>query len=161
MATAARSETNLTITREVDAPRDLVWKAWTETEHIREWFGPEGFTTRVDENEVVPGGRFVYAMVGPDGAEYPGVSIFKEVVPTERIVATDDFGDEMKSQNPDLPGAMVVTTTFEDLGGSRTRIVISTEHSSADEKKKHEDMGVVEGWNSSLNKFERVLASLK
>ena len=161
MATAARSETNLTITREFDAPRDLVWKAWTETEHIKEWFGPEGFTTRVKTNDVVPGGKFDYAMIGPDGTEYPGTSIFKEIVAPEKIVATDDFGEEMKAENPDLPGGMIVTTTFEDLGGSRTRVVISTEHASAEDKKKHEDMGVVAGWNSSLDKFERVLAKLR
>lgn len=160
MATAARSETNLTITREFDAPRDLVWKAWTEPEHISQWFGPEGFSTRIDEYELKSGGRFTYVMIGPDGKEYPGTSLFKEVTPKDRIVATDEFGDDMKAENPDLPAGMIVTETFEDLG-SKTKVTISIEHLSAADKKKHEDMGVVAGWNSSLDKFERHLASLE
>ncbi len=159
MATAARSETNLTITREFEAPRDLVWQAWTEKDHIAKWFGPEGFSTRVDKQELKSGGRFDYVMIGPDGKEYPGTSVYKEVSPKDRIVATDDFGDEFKSGNQDLPGAMVVTTTFEEVGG-KTKVTISIEHASAEDKKKHEDMGVVAGWGSTLDKFERYLAAL-
>ena len=160
MATAARQDTNLTITREFSAPRDLVWKVWTEPEHIAQWFGPVGFSTRVDKHELKSGGRFEYVMIGPDGKEYPGTSVFKEVSPKDRIVATDEFGEDMKAKDPGLPSGMVVTETFEDLG-SKTKLTISIEHASADDKKKHEDMGVVAGWNSSLDKLERVLAGLK
>ena len=107
MATPARSETTLTISRDFDAPRDLVWTAWTEPEHIAQWFGPEGFSTRIDEYELKSGGRFTYVMIGPDGKEYPGTSLFKQVTPKDRIVATDEFGDDMKAQNPDLPPGMI------------------------------------------------------
>ena len=160
MTATSRSATNLTITREFDAPRDLVWRAWTEKEHMTQWFGPEGFTTRVNENELRQGGRFDYVMVGPDGKEYPGISVYKEVSPQDRIVATDDFGEEFKAGSADLPGAMVVTTTFEDVG-TKTKVTISIEHASASDKKKHEDMGVVAGWGSTLDKFERYVAGLK
>lgn len=159
MATAARSETNITITREFDAPRDLVWTAWTEPEHIAQWFGPEGFSTRVDEYELKTGGRFKYVMVGPDGKEYPGVSVFKEVSPKDRIVATDDFGDGYKEKNPDVPSGMIVTETFEDLD-TRTKVTISIDHASAEDKRKHEEMGVVAGWGSTLDKLEKHLAGL-
>lgn len=160
MTAASRSETNLTITREFEAPRDLVWKAWTEKEHIANWFGPEGFTARVNENELRTGGRFDYVMIGPGGTEYPGISIYKEVSPQDRLVATDDFGDEFNGGNADLPGPMLVTTTFEDLG-TKTKVTISIEHASASDKKKHEDMGVVAGWGSTLDKFERYVTGLK
>lgn len=159
MATAARSETNLTITREFNAPRDLVWMAWTEPEHIAQWFGPEGFSTRVDKYELKSGGRFDYVMIGPDGKEYPGTSVFKEVSPKDRIVATDEFGEDFKANNPDLPSGMIVTETFEDLG-SKTKITISIEHASAEDRKKHEEMGVVAGWGSTLDKLEKHLATL-
>lgn len=159
MTAASRSETNLTITREFDAPRDLVWQAWTEKDHITQWFGPEGFSTRVDKHELKSGGRFDYVMIGPDGKEYPGTSVFKEISPQDRIVATDEFGDDFKAENADLPAGMIVTTTFEDVG-SKTKVTISIEHASADDKKKHEEMGVVAGWNSSLDKFEKYIAGL-
>lgn len=152
MATPARSETNITIVREFDAPRDLVWRVWTESDHITQWFGPKGFSTRVDRNEVENGGRFDYVMIGPDGTEYPGTSVFKEVTPQDRIVATDDFGEEFKAGNPDLPSGMIVTTTFEDVTGPKTKVTISIEHPTAIDRKKHEAMGVIEGWNSSLDK---------
>lgn len=161
MATAARSGTNLTLTREFDFPRDLVWTAWTEPEHIAQWFGPEGFTTRVEEYEFRSGGRFKYVMIGPDGKEYPGVSVFKEVSPKDRIVATDDFSDNYMEKNPDLPSGMVVTETFEDLGAARTKVTISIDHASAEDMQKHEEMGVVAGWGSTLDKLEKYLASLK
>lgn len=159
MTAASPPETNLTLVREFNAPRDLVWRAWTETEHMTHWFGPEGFSTRVEENELRPGGRFEYVMIGPDGTEYPGTSIYKEISPQDRIVATDEFGDQMKAENADLPSGMVVTTTFEDVG-SKTKVTISIEHASAADKKKHEDMGVVAGWGSTLDKFERYIAGL-
>jgi uncharacterized protein YndB with AHSA1/START domain len=160
MATAARSETNLTLTREFAFPRDLVWTAWTEPEHIAQWFGPEGFSTRVEEYEFKTGGRFKYVMIGPDGNEYPGVSVFKEITPKDRIVATDDFSDNYIEKNPDVPSGMIVTETFEDLG-ARTKVTISIDHASAEDKRKHEEMGVVAGWGSTLDKLEKHLASLK
>lgn len=159
MATAARSETNLTLTREFNFPRDLVWTAWTEPEHIAQWFGPEGFATRVEEYDLKSGGRFKYVMIGPDGKEYPGVSVFKEVSPKDRIVAVDDFGDSYKAENPDVPSSMEVTETFEELG-KRTKVKISIEHASAEDKKKHEEMGVVDGWGSTLDKLDKHLAAM-
>lgn len=160
MATAARSETNLTLTREFNFPRDLVWTAWTEPEHIAQWFGPEGYSTRVEEYEFKTGGQFKYVMIAPDGNEYPGTSIFKEISPKDRIVATDDFSDNYVEKNPDVPSGMIVTETFEDLG-KRTKVTISIDHKSAEDKRKHEEMGVVAGWGSTLDKLEKHLAGLK
>lgn len=160
MATAARSETNLTLTREFNFPRDLVWTAWTEPEHIAQWFGPEGYSTRVEEYEFKTGGQFKYVMIAPDGNEYPGTSIFKEITPKDRIVATDDFSDNYVEKNPDVPSGMIVTETFEDLG-KRTKVTISIDHTSAEDKRKHEEMGVVAGWGSTLDKLEKHLAGLK
>ncbi|NEQ25474.1 MAG: hypothetical protein F6K28_41705 [Microcoleus sp. SIO2G3] len=71
--------------------RHPLFKAWTEPKHIEQWWGPKGFTTRVKQMDFRPGGTWRYVMCGPDGTEYPGNSVFKEVVPPERIVASDQF----------------------------------------------------------------------
>jgi uncharacterized protein YndB with AHSA1/START domain len=151
----------IVIEREFDAPLDLVWRAWTEPELIARWFGPEGFSTRVDKQELRVGGEAVYVMIGPDGTEYPSVGIYREIVPKQRIVSTDDFGEEYRgSSTQDLPAGMVMTTTFEALG-DRTKVTISVAHPTEEEKRKHEEMGVVQGWQSSFNCLDALLAEVQ
>ena len=75
MTAAANSQTNdreIVITREFDASRELFWDVWTEPKHVEKWFGPFGFTTKVIESDLKPGGVSSYIMIGPDGTEYPG-----------------------------------------------------------------------------------------
>jgi uncharacterized protein YndB with AHSA1/START domain len=73
-------------TRLLDAPRELVWKLWTEPQHISNWWGPEGFTTVTTEMDVKPGGVWLHVMQGPDGKKYPNKIVYMEVVKPERIV---------------------------------------------------------------------------
>ena len=157
-------ETDIVITREFSAPRQLVWDVWTQPKHIEKWFGPKGFSTRVEKLDFKVGGRSVYVMIGPDGVEYPSTGVFKEIVPIEKIVSTDEFGDGIEEieamKDVDLPQGMIVTYLFDDLG-QRTKLTIITSHPSLEEKKKHEDMGVVAGWNSSLDKAEEYFAELQ
>ncbi|NJL39498.1 MAG: hypothetical protein HC840_10310 [Leptolyngbyaceae cyanobacterium RM2_2_4] len=156
--TDVQSDREVVITRIVDAPRELVFKAWTETKHIEQWFGPKGFTTRVVENDLRPGGQWCYIMVGPDGKEYPSKGVFREIVPLERVVATDEFGEGIEEVlDIDLPQGMVTTTTFEDLEG-KTRLTIQIMHDTASDRRKHEEMGVIAGWNSSLDCLDELLA---
>jgi len=65
------ADREIVITRVFEAPRELVWRAWADPEHVAQLWGPEGFTTRVTDLDLRPGGRWRYVMVGPDGAEYP------------------------------------------------------------------------------------------
>lgn len=83
---AKTSDREMTITRVVDAPREFVWKLWTEPEQVAQWWGPDGFTTTIEEMEVRPGGVWKHTMHGPDGTDYPNKSTFIEVVKPERIV---------------------------------------------------------------------------
>lgn len=146
-----QSDREIVITRLFNAPRDLVWQAWTDPAHIAQWWGPEGFTTRVDEMDLRPGGQSRYVMVGPDGTEYPVQGVFREVVPPERIVTTDEFGEGYEEiTDIDLPQGMVMTILFEDLG-NQTRLTLHILHPTAEERRKHEEMGVVAGWNSTLD----------
>lgn len=146
-----QSDREIVITRLFNAPRDLVWQAWTDPAHIAQWWGPKGFTTRVDEMDLRPGGQSRYVMVGPDGTEYPVQGVFREVVPPERIVTTDEFGEGYEEiTDIDLPQGMVMTILFEDLG-NQTRLTLHILHPTAEERRKHEEMGVVAGWNSTLD----------
>ena len=158
-STDAQSDHEVIITRIFNAPRDLVFKVWTEPEHIAQWWGPKGFTTTISQMDFRAGGTWRYVMHGPDGTEYPASEVFREIVPPERIVTTDEFDQDFEQVvNTDLPsGAMVVTTLFEDLG-NKTRLTIRILHSSAEDRRKHEEMGVVGGWNSSLDCLDDYLA---
>lgn len=155
-STTQQSELDIVITREFAAPRQLVWDAWTTPEHIEKWFGPKGFDTRVETLDFKVGGRSEYVMVGPDGTEYPANGTFKEIVPIEKIVSSDEFGEEYQEaaakKNMDLPKGMVLTALFDDLG-ERTKLTLITSHPTVEDKRKHISMGVVEGWNSSLDKL--------
>ena len=154
------NKNELVITREFNAPLDLVWRAWTEPELIAKWFGPKGFSTRVDELDLRVGGKSVYVMIGPDGAEYPSTGVFREIVPMERIVSTDEFGDEYEPPaGVDLPEGMVITTTFEAVG-EKTKLTIYISHPTEEDRRKHEEMGVVAGWQSSFDCLDELLATL-
>lgn len=157
--TVAASDRELVLTRHFDAPRELVWKVWTEPKHMEAWFGPRGFSTRVKKLDLRPGGVSSYVMVGPDGKEYPGSGVFKEIVPLQKIVSTDGFGDDFP-EGMDVPqGEMVVTTTFEDEG-TGTKLTIRIMHASVEDRRKHEAMGVGEGWHSSLDCLDEHLAAM-
>ena len=157
-------ETDIVITREFDASRQLVWDVWTQTEHVEKWFGPKGFNTRVDKLDFKVGGQSVYVMIGPDGTDYPSHGVFKEIVPIEKIVTTDEFGDGFEKiesmKNVDLPTILTQTYLFDDLG-ERTKLTIIVAHPTAEDKAKHEAMGVFDGWNSSLDKLAEHLATQK
>ena len=76
----------ISITRTLNAPIDLVWETWTDPEHIAQWWGPNGFTNTITKMELRPGGEWLLVMHGPDGTDYKNKSIFKEIIPHKKIV---------------------------------------------------------------------------
>ena len=102
--------------REFDAPRELVFAAWTDPKHLAQWWGPNGFTTTTSRFELRPGGVWRFVMHGPDGRDYQNRIIFDEIVPPERIVYRHDGGEDVE------PVQFSQTVIFEDLGG-RTRMI--------------------------------------
>jgi len=156
------SEKDLVIIREFDAPRDLVWKVWTEPKHIEKWWGPRGFDTKVESMDLKVGGRAVYVMTGPDGTEYAVSGKILELDPPKKIVSTDEFGDGFQDAHPgeDLPQGMISTAVFDDLG-DRCRLTLTVSHPTIEDRKKHEAMGVVAGWNSSFDCMDDYLAELQ
>ncbi len=113
--------------REFDAPRDLVFSAWTDPQHLAQWWGPNGFTTTTHSFDMRPGGVWRFVMHGPDGRNYQNRITFEEVVPPERIVYRHAGGDDVE------PVQFRQTVTFEDIGG-RTRITWRSDFPSAGER---------------------------
>ncbi|GAB4368087.1 MAG: hypothetical protein Kow00121_06910 [Elainellaceae cyanobacterium] len=152
-----QSDREIVITRVFNAPRELVFKAWTEPKHIEHWWGPKGFTTRVTELDLRPGGQSRYVMIGPDGTEYPVKGVFREIVPPERIVSTDEFDEGFEQvTDVDLPQGIVMTVLFEEFDG-KTKLTLQIVHATVDDRRKHEEMGVVAGWNSSFDCLDEFL----
>jgi uncharacterized protein YndB with AHSA1/START domain len=145
------TERTLTIERELDAPRDLVWRVWTDPDEIAKWWGPEGFTTPREsiEYDLRPGGTAKMTMVGPDGTEYPNSGHFTVVEPPERLGWAE--------QGIDHPLLEAVNTTIElvDLGGDRTKVLITSRMTCAEELVALANAG----WKGQLDKLERLLAS--
>lgn len=151
----------IVLTRVFDAPRERVWQVWTDPKHTAAWWGPRGFSARIEKMELRVGGNWRYVMIDPDGTEYPAVGEFREVVPPERLVTTDEFPDDFEFGVPeDLPQGIEVTVLFGAEGRTRTRLTLEITHPTEDDRRKHEEMGVVDGWTSSLDCMEEYLATL-
>jgi uncharacterized protein YndB with AHSA1/START domain len=80
------SDRELRISRLFNAPIELVWEVWTDPEHLKHWWGPNGFTTDISTMEVKVGGQWTLVMHGPDGTDYPNESVFKEIIKHRKIV---------------------------------------------------------------------------
>jgi uncharacterized protein YndB with AHSA1/START domain len=154
------AERELVITRVFDAPRELVWQAWTDPKHFMQWWGPKGFTSPYCEIDLRVGGRFLGCMCSPDGQDYWSTGIYREIVEPERLVNTDSFADEKGNVVPathyglssDFPLEMLVTVTFEDLEG-KTRL--SLKHAGLPPGDDRTNTGL--GWNESLDKLAEYL----
>ena len=150
----------LVITRIFDAPREQVWKAWTEPEHTKRWWGPKGFTSPVSRIDLRVGGKYLNCMRSPEGRDFWSTGVYREIVPLERIVCTDSFADENGSvvpamhygMGPDFPLEMLVTVTFEELEGG-TKLTLR--HAGIPEGRMSELTEA--GWKESFDKLAGVL----
>ena len=144
------------IARVFNAPRELVWKAWTDPQHFRRWWGPRDFSCPFCEMDLQVGGKYLYCMRSPERKDYWGTGVFREIVPLERIVFTDSFGDEKGNVVPatyygmsaDFPLEMLVTVTFEDLG-DKTKMTLT--HAGVPAGPDRE--GTAQGWSESFDKL--------
>jgi uncharacterized protein YndB with AHSA1/START domain len=143
----------ITITRIVDAPRALVFAAWTDPEQIRKWWAPKGFTNPVCEWDARPGGALYIVMRAPDGAEHPMKGIFQEVVALERIAFTSIAMDA--AGNTLLEG--FATVTFADEGG-KTKLTVRTGATGLAAGAPAMLEGMQAGWTQSLEKLDALLA---
>ncbi len=142
------TERELTITRILDAPRALVFKAWTEAEHLAQWWGPKGFTNPVCEIDLRPGGALRIVMRAPDGAEYPMKGIFREIVPPERLVFTNIAVDA--AGNSLLEG--LTTVTFAEHG-AKTKLTLQTRAVALVAQAERMVGGMEAGWTQSIDRL--------
>ncbi|HEY5806062.1 MAG TPA: SRPBCC domain-containing protein [Candidatus Saccharimonadales bacterium] len=145
------------ITRIVDAPRDLVFKLWTDPQHVAQWWGPKDFTNPVCKMDVRPGGEWVQVMRGPDGTEYPGRSIFLEV-DAPKLLVYKDAADDSDARDEHLP-EVINTVTFEEQANGTTKLTILTQLKSRTDKATMTKLGYSTGMNQSLDRLERYVRS--
>jgi uncharacterized protein YndB with AHSA1/START domain len=142
----------LVITRIFDAPRELVFKAWTEPQHLVRWMGPRGFKSTVLHSDLRAGGAYRIHMRGPEGDDHWTQGIFREIVEPERLVMVGSWADA--NGNPTSPET-VLTITLEEDGG-KTRLTL---HQAIFESISARD-GHRGGWNSSLDRLAEYLATV-
>jgi uncharacterized protein YndB with AHSA1/START domain len=140
--TTATEGNDLVLTRIIDAPRETVFKAWTDPKLLKQWFAPAPWTTPVVETDVRAGGASLIVMRGPDGNEFPNRGVYLEVVKNERLVFTDAFS---KAWEPSAKPFMTVVLTFEDAGG-KTKYTARVKHWNQADREAHEKMGFHQGW---------------
>ena len=154
----------MVITRVFDAPRQLVWKAWTDPQYVMQWWGPKGFTCPVCKMHFRVGGKFLCCMRTPDGQEFWNGGEYHEIVLLEKIVSSMYFSDsEGNKVEPEhygieheaIEGAYDVTL-FEDLGDGQTKLTFIGNETMEDAK----ESGQVEGWKEILDKVAAVVAQL-
>ncbi len=146
-------ERELVLTRVFDAPRELVFKAWTDPKQVAQWWGPRGFTNPVCDLDVRPGGAIRIHMRGPDGTVYPMTGVYNEVVEPERLVFTSAALDA--DGNPMFE--VLTTVTFAEQSGKtkqilRARVIKSTAEAAPYIK------GMEAGWTQSLERLAESLA---
>jgi uncharacterized protein YndB with AHSA1/START domain len=148
------ADREIVISRVVDAPRELVWEAMTNPEHVVNWWGPRGFTINVEKMEVKEGGEWKLTMHGPDGAEYPNHHVFTEVVKPERMVFLKS--GERKGGGTHVNA--VSTWTFDTVEEKKTRVTIRMVFETAEFRDKVvKEYNAVQGGNETLARLGEFL----
>ncbi len=157
-------QNDLVLERVLDAPRDLVWKAWTNPEHLKKWWAPRPYQTPECEMELRPGGKFYTRMTGPDGFDSAGTGCFLEVVEGEKIVWTSALlpGYRPIAGDPADCGGFPFTAivTFEDNGDGRTRYKAVALHRNQADRDTHAKMGFHEGWGTCADQLGEMARAL-
>ena len=150
------ADRELVLTRLINAPREKVYRAWTDPDLLKQWFAPKPYTTPVVEMDVRPGGSAYFVMRGPDGKDLPNRGVYLEVVPNEKLVSTDAY---VKAWEPSEKPFMTLILTFEDEGG-KTRYTARVRHWTVTDREAHEKMGFHEGWGLCTDQLEALVAKI-
>ena len=144
---------NLEITRIFDAPRELVWKAWTDPHIVMQWWGPTGFTSPACKIDFRVGGHYLFCMRTPDGQDYWSGGEYREILAPERIVSVLFYADQNgKVDTPDNNDVEVRdVVTFDDMGNGQTKLIF---------KRSYWDEGEDVGSNQIFDKLAALVAEL-
>lgn len=156
------------ISREFNAPRELVWKAWTEPERMKEWFGPKGVTSRYAKMDFRPGGSYHYSQVTPDGKEMWGKAVYREIIAPEKIVWVQSFSDKdggftRHPLSPTWPLQMLTEAMFSERGGKTTVTIKWLPLDATNEELQTFDGargGMTQGWAGTFDQLTEYLAKV-
>jgi uncharacterized protein YndB with AHSA1/START domain len=157
---------DLTLTRMIDAPRELIWRVWTDPEHVKKWWAPKPWTTVACEMELRPGGIFRTVMRSPEGQDFPHTGCFLELVRNEKIVWTTALEPGYRpARNADGSAdcatlSFTAVFTLEERAG-KTSYLVRVLHRDEADRKKHEEMGFHDGWSTCLDQLIEVVGKLK
>jgi uncharacterized protein YndB with AHSA1/START domain len=159
---------DLMLERTIEAPRSLIWKAWTDPEHVKTWWAPAPWTTSQCEIDLRPGGMFRTVMRSPEGQEFPHVGCFLELIEHEKMVLTNALEpgyrpagvvgkDGTMADCADIPFTSILT--LRERGG-KAHYSIVVLHKDVAGRRRHEEMGFHEGWNTCLDQLIDVVRRL-
>jgi len=147
------ADRELVMTRLLNAPRELVWKAWTDPKHLINWFGPKGFANTFHEIDIRPGGVWKFTMNCPDGTDYPNLVVFDKIVKPDYITYAHGTFEE--------PESFKVKVTFEEVEGGKTRITMRSLFPNVEALEAVKKFGAVELGYTTLDKLEEELKKIK
>ncbi|MDQ3280135.1 MAG: SRPBCC domain-containing protein [Acidobacteriota bacterium] len=161
------SDATFTITRTFDAPRELVWRAWTDEKHLQQWFGPAGFDRVQYRNDFRAGGSLHYALRAPDGTEIWGKWIYREIAPPERLTFVMSFsnpegGITRHPMSPTWPAETLSTITFSERDGKTTVTLTAIPINESTEERDTFVLGrpsMTQGWGGTFELLEKYLAN--
>ena len=145
------SARTVTLKRTFKAPIKLVWEAWTDPQHIAQWWSPKGVTTKVVEHEFKVGGKWKYIMPMPNGKEFIAEGVYIEIEQFKKIVSRADF-------KPMTEGVEIQALFEED--GEQTHFIFKVVHASEAYRIQQEKMGILNGWGSVFKRLENLLTEL-
>ncbi len=166
----AMLDADFVITRQFDAPREVLWKCFTEPERMQEWFGPKGSTVVASNLDLRVGGTYHGAMRDPAGRVMWAKFVYREIVAPERLVWVHSFSDEAGGLtrhplSPTWPLQLLTTVTFEEQPGDKTRLTLrwSPLDATAEEQKTFDAAhdGMTQGWGGSFERLDAYLANAK
>jgi uncharacterized protein YndB with AHSA1/START domain len=170
MNTVQGTGSEFVISRVLDAPRDLVWRCFTDPEHMTQWWGPKGFKVVKSQMDFRPGGTYLYGLQSPGGSVMWGRQVYREINPKDRIVFINSFSDEKGGLSrhpmaPTWPMEMLSVFTFEDMPGGKTKFTVHwwAHDATAEEQKTFDDnhASMTGGWSGTMDQLEAYLAKAK
>lgn len=150
----------LIISREFDAPPELMFEMWSDCKHLKHWWGPKEWPMNECKMDFRIGGEWLYCLRGPNkGDESWGKSIYKEISKPDKLVYDDFFCDKDGNINTQMPGMLITVEFFGENG--KTRLVSNSMFDSEEALKKVMEMGVVEGMSSSMDRLDEYLVKIQ
>ncbi|HZP70183.1 MAG TPA: SRPBCC domain-containing protein [Pseudolabrys sp.] len=155
------------LSRVLDAPRDLVWKCFTDPERMKHWWGPKGFKVIASKMDLRPGGTYHYGLQTPSGQAMWGKFVYREIVPGEKLVFISSFSDQKggTTRHPgheSWPLELLSTFTFEDVPGGKTKFTVRwSPHNATEAEAKTFDSSrnsMMQGWSGTMEQLEAYLA---